>query len=308
MINATHYSGLTIPITLKMHQLAQHFRQHHPHPQKAKQTYLNTLAVYSVHSYLNWLGIETDLPTSHSWDVTLQQLADVADLHVVGKGRLECRPVLPDQPLCVVPAEVWNGRIGFVAVQLDAALEEATLLGFVPTMTAEALPLEQLRSLDQLLNHLDQLGHAQPLKAATLRQWLENRVEMGWSTAETVLGWHQPALAFRGAEAADSSAFVVRGKLLHLTEADPAPLVLLVGVRSTTAMEVEVWVKLCPQDETLLPSALELCVLDGAGVAVMQAQARSTEMIQLVFSAAWDEQFSIRVTLDNATILQPFTV
>jgi len=35
----------TMPLTLKAHQIANQFRQQQPNRQKAKQVYLNTLAV-----------------------------------------------------------------------------------------------------------------------------------------------------------------------------------------------------------------------------------------------------------------------
>lgn len=73
--------------------------------------------------------------------------------------------------------------------------------------------------------------------------------------------------------------------------------------------EVGVWVRLCLENSTAqLPSELELSVLDAVGAAVMQAQARSTEMIQLKFSAVWGEQFSIKITLNDFSVTEAFRV
>lgn len=299
-------SVFTMPLPLEAHQIAQQFRQHQSDHKKAKQVYLNTLAVYAVHRYLSWLGIATNLEASDSWNAIAQTLSDVADLQVEGKGKLECRPVLPTQSVCSVPAEVWAERIGFVAVQLDADLREATLLGFVPTVVAEELPLDRLHSLDELIDRLGPIENAKPISA--IGQWLQGKVEAGWSTVEAIWGQQPPALSFRSANSIDAAALTLRAKLFSLAPNLPQ-LALVIGVMPLTPDEVDVWVKLCPLKSALqLPPELELSVLDAAGIAVMQAQARSTEMIQLKFSATWAEQFSIKIMLGDTSVVEAFVV
>ncbi|NEO66285.1 MAG: DUF1822 family protein, partial [Moorea sp. SIO4G2] len=61
---------------------------------------------------------------------------------------------LPEAKCVKVPAAVWQERIGYVAVELDQALEEATLLGFIDTVVTEELPLNQLRTLKELPPHI----------------------------------------------------------------------------------------------------------------------------------------------------------
>ena len=121
----------TVPLALEAHSRAEQFRRYQSNPDKAKQVYLNTLAVYAVNMYLQCRGFETDLETSDSWNPAMQMLLDTADLVVKNRGRLECRPVLPNAEVVCTPAEVWSERIGYVAVRLSESLREATLLGFV---------------------------------------------------------------------------------------------------------------------------------------------------------------------------------
>ncbi len=300
----TENSTFTMPISFKAHQIAQQFRQQQSDGKKAKQVYLNTLAVYAVDQYLKWLGIETELEASDSWNAIAQTLADVADLQIAHKGKLECRPVLPNQSICYVPGEVLKERIGFIAVQLDADLQEATLLGFASAAATEELAFDQLRSLDDLVDYLNAIEPAKPAAIAQLGQWLQGAVEAGWFTIDQLLARQQPALSFRSS--VEAAAPTLRAKLIDL---DQAQIVLIIGVLSIAEAEVDVWVRICPEDSaTQLPRELELSILDAAGAAVMQTQARSTEMIQLKFGAVWGEQFSIKIALNDISVTEAFVV
>ena len=301
----------TVPLTLEAHHLAKQFYQQQSNWKKAKQVYLNTLAVYAVHSYLKWLGIETDLGASESWNPTMQTLANVADLEIKGKGKLECRPVLPNEQVCYIPAEVWSNRIGYVAVHFDASLHEATLLGFVPKVTTEAVPLSQWRSLDALLDRLAQ-GDSPTIfeEPIHLSQWLQGAVAAGWQTIEELLDWSEPALSFRSAEPVEFPALIMRGKLLDLgSQPGETQVALLLGLMPKHQTDLDIWVKICLQDShSYLPPGLDLAVLDETGIAVMQAQSRQTEMIQLKFSGLSGEQFSVQLTLGTTSVTETFMI
>ena len=146
--------SLSVPLGLAAHAQAEQFRGHQSDRRKAKQVYLNSLAVYAVNACLQFRGFETDLSNSASWEPLMQTLMDVADLSVKNHGKLECRPVLPGEETVWVPAEVWLERIGYVVVQLDQSLRKATVIGFVEKVEAQELPLSQLRSPEALLEHL----------------------------------------------------------------------------------------------------------------------------------------------------------
>jgi hypothetical protein len=172
----------TVPLALEAHAQAEQFRRSQPNPHKAKQVYLNTLAVYAVNTYLQCRGFETDLDKSASYDPVMQMLMDTADLVVKNRGKLECRPVLPDAEVVCVPAEVWEERIGYVAVQLHESLREATLLGFVKKVARSELPLSQLRSLEELPRYLNKIN---PL--VNLSQWFENVFDASWQAVEAIV-------------------------------------------------------------------------------------------------------------------------
>ena len=152
--SATDAARLIWPITQQGKRIAQQFARDHGLPDIAERVRRNTLAVWVLHEFLEALGILTDLATSDSWNPAMQLTEDVADLVVPGVGRLECRPV-EEAGVCTVPLGVE--RIGYVAVALDEAAGEASLLGFVPEVALAQLGLDRLQPMDDFPTHLHQL-------------------------------------------------------------------------------------------------------------------------------------------------------
>ena len=206
------------PITQQEREIAQQFANQQPTPQKAEQVYYNTLAVCSVNNYLRIMGILTDLGASDSWNPAVRLFHDVADLAVTDVGKLECRSLRrielgaevaqkpnsnhmqsqsidteptsspkSTSPVCYIPSEVHDDRIGYVVVQIDDEQQEATLLGFTEKVETEELPISQLRSLKDLLKHIHQLKQSQSVKEpVNLSQWLVNVFETGWQEIESL--------------------------------------------------------------------------------------------------------------------------
>ncbi len=139
-----------VALTPGAHHYARQFWQQQRHPAKAKQVYLNTLAVWAVQRYLQSQGILCDRDASASWDPIQQTLADIASLDLPGWGTLECRPVLPEATVCTVPPEVWGDRQGYLAIRLNRELTEARLLGWAPVANGD-LPLAELQPLAALV-------------------------------------------------------------------------------------------------------------------------------------------------------------
>ncbi|WP_017317982.1 DUF1822 family protein [Mastigocladopsis repens] len=315
--NLSESLTFTIPISLEAHALAERFRKKYRNPHKAKQVYLNTLAVFAVQFYLRCMEIQTSWEGSFSCNPVIQTLMDVADLEVIGLGTIECCPVLPNQKVIHVPPEVCSDRIGYVAVQLDESLEEATLLGFFKTVPSGGeLPLSQLGSLEDLLIHLNQSTEKikQPIH---LSQWFMNVVDIGWQTIESLLNPQQQAelvFKFRGAEPTlslhpeNSNCGVQKGKLLDLgRDSKNQPIGLVVGLIPASGEEINISVKVYPTSgQNYLPEELELIVLDEAGIAVMQATARNTKSIQLNFSSEIGERFTVKVVLGDVSFTEVF--
>ena len=314
MIDSTEQDlTMPVPLTLKAHHTALMFYQQHFDARKAKQVYLNTLAINAVRSYLSWLGIATDLQASDSWNPTLQALADVADLEIPEQGKLECRPVLPGATVCHVAPEAWSNRIGYIAVLLDADLQTATLLGFVPSVDTKELPLNQLQSLATLLDILKPQKQPQQNKElVNLSKWAQGIFTTGWQAVEELLE-PQPVLSFRSLELSKDlkpSGLIIRGKTLDLVPRSPShQVVLLVIFMPHESFEVDIWVKLAPPKcVPYLPEDLEIRVLDEQGEAVMQAQARQTDMMELNFKGLVGEQFSVELEINGINLRETFVI
>ncbi len=305
----------TVSLSLSAHRAAEKFSRQQSNPRKAKQVYLNTLAVYAVNFHLECLGFETDLENSDSWNPAMQTLLDAADLEVKNLGKLECRAVLPDAEAIDVPPEVWEERIGCVAVQLGESLREAKLLGFVKTATGQ-VPLNQLASLEELPEYLRSLSaRSQPKPTdgaiAKLKQWFEGIFETDWQPVELVVAasFRSPIRPASGNIEA-SKGSISRAKVIDLgMQLAGTAVALVVRLTPTATEEVDVRLRLYPDRENYLPKDLKLIVVDESGTVCMEAQARRADnWIQLQFGAAPGEQFSAIVALGDVSIRENFVV
>lgn len=312
--------ALSLPITQMARTMAQQFAREQPTSQKAEQVRLNTLAVWAVHDYLQLMDIPINLSVSDSWNPVVRLCADVADLEVTGVGRLECRVLSATEPTCYIPPEVWSDRIGYVVVQIDESSLEATLVGFTQTATTEELPISQLRPIEDLITHLNQL--VQPVAdrpRVDLSQWLVNVFETGWQTVETLLNpaGNELAFSFRSADSLtllDSEPpgiGIRRAKLIDLgMQIAGYSLALIVELRAQSEQRKTIIIQVHPTgNQFYLPPLLNLTVLDEFGLIFLEAQARSADnYIQLQFSGLPGEQFSVKVALGDASITEDFVV
>ncbi|NJL57327.1 DUF1822 family protein [bacterium] len=256
---------LTIPVSFEAHEIAEEHSQKHANLAKAKQVYLNTLAVLATEFYLKCLGLEPNWQASDSCDPFTQTLLDVADLWVNGYGSLECRPVLSGATFCPIPGEVRSDRIGYVVVQLSESLQEATLLGFAERVDSEKLFLSQLRSLVELPEYLHQL---QP--TTNLGNWLQGVFESGWQSLETLLSSPEAmSLAFRYKNG------IGRWKQIDWEgDRDSVHLKMILEPKQTSE-EMDITVEVLPiPGQAYLPSDLHILLLDEVETVMMEAKAR----------------------------------
>lgn len=297
----------SVPLTRQTHAIAQQFYQQQASPQQAKHIYLNTLAVCAVDYYLQCLGIETELERGDSWNPLVQTLADSADLVIKGQGKLECRPVLPHAAYCQIPPEVWSDRLGYIAVQLNPELTEAHLLGFVPRVSVENFPLDQLQSLETLIVRLSEPIAQQQVN---LSQWLQGRVEEGWVAINTLLSPQQLNPVFRSSatvfEPTQGTDWLERVKPIYL-EPLGKDLALCIALKPTDRTELDIWVDLYPVgSEDFLPPRLELAILDEQGTEAMQAKTQDeNQRLQFHFLGHFGDRFSIRISLGEFRLTQP---
>ncbi len=170
-MNTRENSFLTIAIPQQYQEIARKFASEQATPAKGKRVYFNTLAVYMVHNFLEWMEIDTDLNQGESWHPGIRAILDVADLVIPNLGKLECRPVLPGETVISLPIEVTEDRIAYIGVQFpegaygDTPVHEVQLLGFSPTIDPDAPPEEieiaSLQPIETFIDYIDRLESAQ---------------------------------------------------------------------------------------------------------------------------------------------------
>ncbi|AFZ23942.1 Protein of unknown function (DUF1822) [Cylindrospermum stagnale PCC 7417] len=331
--------ALTLPITQKAIKTAQEFASQQPTSEKAEQVRLNTLAVWVVNDYMQMMAIPTDLEASDSWNHILRCCTNVADLELPSVGRLECRPLLPNQQICSIPPETWEERVGYVVVKIDESRQEVRLMGFVPHVATEELPLSQLQPLEALIEHLGQLSfvshvateksplNQQQFSAASIKQprqmkqlvnlsqWFAGIFDAGWQSIESLLNTPEltPANAFRRLEIVEKNVPQQpdMAKLIDLgLKGYNQPVILKVEICPEANQQTGIFLKLWPTGNQIhLPQGLKLTVLDGSGSVLLAAQARKSDnYLQLKLSGEPKEQFSVMVALNDTSVMEEFII
>lgn len=301
----------SVPLSVEAHRLAQQFCRQQSDRTKAKQIYLNTLAVSAVKFYLQCMGIETSWEASLSYSPVFQSLMDVADLEITFRGKLECRPVLPETNLLYIPPEVRCDRIGYIAVQLDSKLAEATLLGFTKTVPESGeLPLKQLRALEDLLEHLHQIRQLQSTKMqVNLSQWFEHIFTDNWQTVEALLATRENLAFSLRSTSRLGEASVQRAKLIDLgLQLANQSVALLVAIAPDVA-KVTILVQLHPTNADYLPPDINLILLsDGSTLQSVQSRTQDHYIQLKRFRVNPGECFNIQVAFGNVTVTESFTI
>ena len=306
----THFP---VSLSFEAHEIAQYYSTVTSDSQKAKQVYLNMLAVYAVNFYLQCLGFETEWEKSDSCDRKILNLADTADLQIAKLGKLECRPVLPDSSVLEVPAETWNNRIGYVAVRLNESLKQAEIIGFIRTIAQSKgiLPLSQLHPLGELIDCLHCLS-----EPAILSRWLDNLSNIyagGWQTLQEFLGPDAPLMPVLMNSNSQVAGNTIKGaKLLTLGDDRDSPkVILLIVLIPQLRGPMKIRVQLHPNPaETCLPAETKLSVLSKTGQVQKTVRSRSIDnFIQLPpFQGAAGENFHIEIALDGFSLKEKFII
>lgn len=301
---------LTVALGRDARRYAEIFAAEQATPQKGKRVYFNTLAVYAVHTYLKWLSIKTALERCDCWHPGFRAMFDVADLVLPDAGKLECRPILPGEDVLVLPPEVRDSRIGYVAVGFGEQLDRAELLGFVSARaiaeTSEDIPLSQLESLDSLI---DEFHWHQ--KSVSLRQWFEGVFQQDWQPVESLLAANFRRLDAPETEPEAVQSSATRGKFIDWDlDGREQAVILVVKVAEISLEELEVRLRLYPFGEAnKLPAGLVVTVLDEEGTACMEAETRSSEdWLQLEFTCQPSEIFKVRMTWQGNSVAEQFFV
>lgn len=310
-MNNTQPSPLQVPLGKDAHQNAEKFAAEQDSIEKGKQVYLNTLAVYAVNNYLQWLNLETALYQSDSWNWSIRTFFDVADLMLPNIGKIECRALLPNDDAVVLPQEVTQERIGYVVVRLTQQLDFVEILGFVAARAiighGEVIEIHRLQSIEALI---DTIHRRKSL--VNLCQWLEGIFNRDWQSPELVLAGN-----FRGNNQKNTATATLRDKGSIINSISRAKvinvgkqIVLLMELTPTNSTIFDIRLRIYPAENTVhLPQNLQLTVFDESGNACMATQAETADdWMQLEFSCQHEEKFSVELKLGETTIIEEFVV
>jgi len=177
------------------------------------------------------------------------------------------------------------------------------LLGFVPRATTEELPLSQLRSPEELLDHLAELRYPQPSALANLSQWIQGAIDEGWQTLEELLNPAQlsPAIAFRGRLGTQTPS-----KRIDL---NGVAAVLAVDARPLADESTDICLQLHPPIDGFLPIGTRFSVLNEVGEVELETTATGTEdFLEWQVGCTSGDRFSVQVSLNEVHITQDFVI
>lgn len=160
-------------------------------------------------------------------------------------------------------------------------------MGFSETAAIEELPLNKLRPVEDLIEHLDQLmqtvtptSTADSNNLVNLSQWFQNIFDSSWQI-ETLLHSTQSSVAynFGGAnQLLANSASIPAGNVRRakLIDFDPQPIALIVELTPISQQKTHILLQLHHTDSQNLPPLLQLKVVND-GVTFLEAETRSAD-------------------------------
>jgi hypothetical protein len=167
--------------------------------------YLNILAMLAVQYFLTSMGIQSEIDAMDSplWNVMV-----MSDVILPELGIIHCQPLRPDATHLQLSPEVWEGRLGYLAVQFQPDLREAEILGFT-SHPQESIALNQLDDIEEFLIYLEALQSESSPSLDTpveppqepvvnLREWLTGTITSGWADLKDLLDPPQAQWSFRG--------------------------------------------------------------------------------------------------------------
>ncbi|MUG94102.1 DUF1822 family protein [Scytonema sp. UIC 10036] len=311
--------AFTIPLNGKMIKISEKSSQGQRNLQKSREIYLNTLAILAVDFYFQCMEIDTELEKSYGLDSVLASLMNTASLYIKGKGLLECRPVLPKQEYCDIPAEVLSERIGYMVIEIDEDDRQARILGFVESVQNEKLPLTRLKPLQYFLGYLQKLPVEVSSRASAnlvkdtvtkvsdrlikLSQWFEGLFNNEWELSVATARDISP-VNVTGQEEVGGAKII---RLMHLSE----PVLLIIHQIRLSQDEVEILLRLYPASESIfLLNGVKMELLDDEDNPVPQLvkQAKASNWLQLRFRGNVGDKFSLRISYEDDSVTEKFVI
>ncbi|MBE9013468.1 DUF1822 family protein [Pseudanabaenaceae cyanobacterium LEGE 13415] len=213
----------------------------------------------------------------------------------------------------LAPQEVTRAAIA--ALTSISAIQAEQLIQRLATSTVLrprlAIPFQLWGALLENSQWRQQLGQLRLGQSETaivrLSRWLQNTIDEGWQTLETLLG-NQSDLAYQFRTTAETSAAVQRIKVLEFGE---QTYWLFVGIEPEEDERFWIRVQLrSAESDAILPSGATLALLATSGSVVQSVTARDRDNgIQLRrFRCSVGTQFNVQISVDSTRFTEEFTV
>jgi hypothetical protein len=303
LVNSSEQSFFTVPLTKIAHGYAQQFYQEQTALEKKKQIYLNTLAVYAVNYYLKCLDIKTSLKASDSWNPVMQNLANIADLVLPKRGKLECCPAWSNSEVCQVSTDALTDRIGYVVVWLNDELTEATLLGFSKVVETGKLVISKLQPLEDLILYLDELEPS--LVNITDRGILDKiryMLNLSWQRVEPLFEPstsenYELAFGYRSASAPAQIGYLATDTINLGEDLSNGEVKLNIAIIPQSESDIDAIVELSGEK---LPNNLQLLAQELTGETIISEITQPGDTsICLQFSRQWQTPFTLTLVKED---------
>jgi hypothetical protein len=292
----------TVPLSGADFKLAQKFSSEQKNSDKSQQVFLNTLAVLAVNFYCQCLKVETNLEESTIGHYNQRILMDSADLKIDVLGKLECRPVLPNENICYVPSEVWSDRVGYVVVEIDEEAKKAILVGFVEQIETDELLLAQLPDIDNLVDLLLLAKNKQLLERTFAKNWNEDEsAEILKDKQKKLVRRDSPALPTIDKSITSPLYIAKYITLIRRT------FILLVRITPTKEGNFQLLVEVESYRGERIPSDLNLKLLSLSDQTLKANLTKGGDYISLEYTLQLGESFQIQVKRADESHTEQFS-
>jgi hypothetical protein len=258
--------------------------------------------VLAVNFYCQCLKVETNLEESTIGHYNQRILMDSADLKIDVLGKLECRPVLPNENICYVPSEVWSDRVGYVVVEIDEEAKKAILFGFVEQIKTNELPLAQLPDIDNLVDLLLLAKNKQLLERTFAKNWNEDEsAEILKDKQKKLVRRDSPALPTIDKSITSPLYIAKYITLIRRT------FILLVRITPTKEGNFQLLVEVESYRGERIPSDLNLKLLSLSDQTLKANLTKGGDYISLEYTLQLGESFQIQVKRADESHTEQFS-
>lgn len=315
-MNSTQSNLPNILLDREAYRLAEKFASQQATPEKLKRVYLNTLAVYAVHRYLEWLNIESNLEQSDSWHPVIHSLFNVADLVLPNiNKKIECCAVLSGETVFNFPLEGTENLIGYVAVQFNEILTEAGILGFLPITAIDNNPLQKISvsNLEPIDVLIDYIYDAQETPVSLIENLANsvrtlrniNIIDLVRQSFQEVL--EEPTLSYAHRSASNHQDTEI--PLVTEIDLGSHKLVLIVEMTPKDEQRKRIRLRLESIDTNELPPFQPYIIEESGEMFPHQIESESPTHIQIqTFNGRIGEHFGVKIVYGDVSVTENFIV